>query len=758
MSKLMVLVVGVTLIGGAGWGAESVRQVVLAERGRTSDYVIVVPKAPGAAIQYAAEELRDWTEKLTGVRLTIATNVTPAKAVYLGGTEPGLGEDGFRLSVENGQVRVRGSAERGVLYGVYELLETYGGIGWFASWHTVVPQLARFALPATLNDREVPAFELREPFFHDTIWNPEFAARLRKNSARWGKLSAKYGRDRFRYGAELKGHSFGKLLPVERYFDAHPEYFAEVNGKRQRVKPQPCLTNPEVLEVVVSNLLAMAAADPQDCWIYSVSHNDNKTLCQCANCKAVNAEEGSTAGTEVRFVNAVAERLVKVYPDRKVGLLAYETTRHPPKRTRLHPNVVVDLCPIECDFSRPIPESAYAENVQFVKDIKGWSKLTDHLYVFDYVADFNDYFHPYPNLRSLQGNLKFFREHKVRYIFEEGVHNSRHGDFSELKAWVLAKLMWNPDQDFDRLLDRFLAGYYGAAAPFVREYIDALHDLPRDPVKSPLLIMERFNHPAIPDEFLNRSLRWWREAENAVRDDPVYRRHVRLGALSVTMTILQRNAYRLAAMSRPFPDARIRTLARFSLDTIEKLPYSLSLHESGVADLKRLLEQWRRYADPAYVWPPSDRVTAEAEAALTVWAGFQTKPVADPAANGGKALRFSNAFSGDWVAYLPSECFGHDDGATYRLRLRARIDPTATDGEVLDLGLSTPGKSHLRSVKASELGADYRWVEIFDWQPKPNEYVYLGFGRFDKSKWLENPAAKAVWVDQLELVKVSKGK
>ena len=729
-------------------------ELVIAERGKASEYRIVIPKDAHESVRYAAEEFRDWTEKLTGVRLEIQVAARVEKGVYLGGTEDGLGTDGFRVYAKGADVHVLGSPDRGVLYGVYELLETYGGIGWFTSWHTVVPKTGRFAIPDDINDRQIPALELREPFFYDAIRNSEFSARIRKNASLYGSMPKKCGWDRFRAGAGLRGHTFERLLPVKDHFDAHPEYYAEVHGKRQRVNTQLCLTNPDVKRLVASNLLALAATDHGDCWFYAVAHNDNHTLCQCANCRAVNEEEGSDAGTELRFVNCMAEELEKVYPGKFVKMSAYEITRHPPKKTKARHNVFVDLCPIECDFSRPIPESPYKENVAFLKDIEGWAKLTDNLYIFDYVTDFNDYFHPYPNLYALQGNIRFFLKNHVKYLVEEGVHNTPHGDLAELKTWLLAKLMWNPEQDVDKLIDRFVAGFYGAkAAPFVRKYIDDLHSLERDHERNPLLIMEKFYNPAITDGFLDRALGYWEAAEAAVKDDPVYVRHVRIGKLPAAMTLLQRRAYRFCAMSRPFPDDRVRALAADTLKTLDGLGYPLCLGEGGPETLERMKRRWRRFADPSFTIPASDRVTVEAEDALTSW-GFKSGLRDDPKAEGGKAFRYSNEFSGDWVTYIPMECFGRDEGAKYRIRIRARIDPKegGEPCEVFDTG--TSAKSHLKSVMSSELGADYRWVDLFEWVPEPGKYVYIAFGRFDRTKHIENPAAKAMWIDQIEIEKV----
>ena len=139
------------------------------------------------------------------------------------------------------------------------------------------------------------------------------------------------------------------------------------------------------------------------------------------------------------------------------------------------------LCTIECDFSRPIPESPYAQNVSFIKDINGWKEQTDQLYLWDYTTDFLNYTMPFPNVYSLQGNIKFFRDNNVKELFEQGAYQGRHADFAELKAWLLAKWMWNPDLPVEPLLDDFFAGYYGKAAPFVREWLETVQRLQREP-------------------------------------------------------------------------------------------------------------------------------------------------------------------------------------------------------------------------------------------------------------------------------------
>lgn len=41
------------------------------------------------------------------------------------------------------------------------------------------------------------------------------------------------------------------------------------------------------------------------------------------------------------------------------------------------------------------------------------------------------------------------------------IAGSRGGDFAELRAYLVSKLMWNPEVNVDSLMQHFLHGYYG---------------------------------------------------------------------------------------------------------------------------------------------------------------------------------------------------------------------------------------------------------------------------------------------------------
>ena len=93
--------------------------------------------------------------------------------------------------------------------------------------------------------------------------------------------------------------------------------------------------------------------------------------------------------------------------------------------------------------------------------------------LWDYTVNFSHNVSPFPNLHVLQPNLRFFVRNGARQHFQQTNTSPGH-EFSELKSYLLARLLWNPDTDADAVTTEFLNGYYGAAGPSIRKYIAAL--------------------------------------------------------------------------------------------------------------------------------------------------------------------------------------------------------------------------------------------------------------------------------------------
>ena len=264
-------------------------------------------------------------------------------------------------------------------------------------------------------------------------------------------------------------------------------------------------------------------------------------------------------------MNYVAAEVAKQYPNVAIDTLAYQYTRKPPLRVRPLPNVIIRLCSIECDFSRPLTDPV---NQTFADDIRGWSKICQRLYIWDYTTNFAHYILPHPNLRVLGPNVRFFVENGVKGIFEQGAYTSPGAEFAELKAWVLAKVLWNPQLDNDTLVAEFVQGYYGVAAPYISEYIKLIHDgaLAR---KTYLNCFTPLSAEFLNLELLGRAEALFVKAEAAVKDDPALLQRVQVARLPVRYVWANRWAELLDKATRnklpwPGPADEIENAKTFS--------------------------------------------------------------------------------------------------------------------------------------------------------------------------------------------------
>ena len=756
--------------------------LTIATRGQPAAYTIVIPEKASPVEKYAAEELQGFLEQVTGVKLPVASDAAPlpSKAILLGETRYSLallgggfdpktlGSDGFRLAARPPHLVAYGSAKRGALYAAYEILETYAGCRWYASWHSVIPKKGSVCVPANLDDVQTPAFAMREPFWYDVNKNRDFAARLRVNGYNHtsGEVDAKFGGDSFRFGGGLGScHTFEALLPQKVYFDKHPEYYSLVKGKRLKGRTQLCLTNPDVLCIVTSNVLERIRKDP-GAKFYGVSQNDWYNYCECEKCAAIDAEEESHAGTMVRFVNAIAEAVEKEFPDAVIETLAYQYTRKPPKKTRLRRNVVPCLCTIECDFTRPIPENPYTENVSFMSDINGWKPQTDQLYLWDYTTEFRDFALPFSNIYAFQGNIKFFRDNNVKELFEQGDQCGRHGAFAELKAWLLAKFMWNPDQPIEPLLDDFFAGYYGKAAPFVREYFEEVHRRMRawSPAKGPMRIWRSEAFRGLGGDFVEWAKPVWDKAEAAVKDDRAISYNVRMTKFSFDFLRLEKlrgKAYRLFSFvaGGPVDDGarlrQIQALAKSMLDRMDEAK-DISLSESRHRH-NAILAAWRGLVARKPVTYVSDKLGRVEDKYMTLHKeGTWGARVDDPLAEDGKALKLFNSHF-EWCVGFSAGCVEFKPGVKYNVRARIRVEKARDGGEAFWAGVYNPVDKHLSRMIQPRTEAvkdgGYVWYDVAAWTPRADgaEYFWLGPGRFGPDG---KSSIKAVYLDKIEIAPV----
>ncbi len=518
-----------TLLFTAGRRVEQ----VLFEKGR-SDYSIVLGAGASESEKWAAGELKHWLREISGATLDIQTddahsesdkvivvgwNVRAEKLLGPNVRPPQADDESFTYRSIGPALVVWGGRQRGTMYGVMSFLEREMGVRFYTPRVTVTPQKARYTF-TWLNHSEKPGVRVRNDFYFEAF-EPIWAARNRVNGA-MGFRQQPGGLECY-----WSVHTFYPLMPPQEFFQDHPEYYSLLDGRRTADHAQLCLANPDVLRIITERIKQKMRELPEYL-IYDVSQNDWSNPCQCADCEAVVEREGSQSGPIIQFVNQVADSIRAEFPGKFIGTLAYSYTRKPPRALKPRENVVVRFCSIECCFAHDF--LSCPENQSFVEDMTGWAAIAPHIYIWDYVVNFSHYVMPFPNFRVLQPNIQFFRDHKAIGIMEQAAYQSRGGEFAELRAYLIARLLWNPEAEVEPIIADFMHGYYGRAGQFVRAYFDLLHG--RLTPATHIHLGLQHDDKLFSDEFVRQSEALFDQAE-AVADTEAIRQRVELARLPI---------------------------------------------------------------------------------------------------------------------------------------------------------------------------------------------------------------------------------
>ncbi len=502
--------------------------------GNKTDYRIVVGTGASESEKWAAKELQHWLKEISGAGLPIIdydelykgpkivigyNDIIKAKT---GENAPSDKDESFRYCSSGSDLLIYGGKIRGSMYGVMAFLENELGCRWYTPGVSVIPEKDKFSF-CWLDHSEKPGIRVRNDFYFEAF-DPIWAARNRMN----GTLGFAGFKDQ-PGGVESYWavHTFFPLMPPEEFFKKHPEYYSLIDGKRLFERAQLCLSNTDVLKIITERIKKQIRETPEYL-IYDVSQNDWYNPCQCEKCQAIVKKEGAESGLMIWFVNQVAESVEKEFPDKYIGTLAYQYTRTPPKSIRPRNNVVVRLCSIECCFAHDF--KTCPDNQSFLADLKNWSALAPHLYIWDYVVNFSHYVMPYPNFSVLQSNIKTLSENNAIGIMEQAAYQSRGGEFSELKAYLISRLLWNPDCNVENVITDFMYGYYGRAGKFVRQYFDLVQG--RINPKTHIHLGLSPDDPIFSENFVNESIKIFEEAEKVADNEELLHR-VEMASLPV---------------------------------------------------------------------------------------------------------------------------------------------------------------------------------------------------------------------------------
>lgn len=546
----------------------------------------IAPDVPAVAIatladatareKLAADELAEYLARITGQRLDrkeinearvgqgmIAVGRLALRSGLVTAKDLAPVEgDGYVVKVAGGLAAVVGWRDLGTVYGAYALLGRLG-VKFYAPGCESLPAAENLVIPE-LDLRVRPFYEFRNM----------------TNNLKLGHTPEDDMGDPRRIGEPGNiVHSADFLVPFDKFAAQHPEYFAlQKDGKRLRRDPAGkrfdvhlCLSNPDVQRISAERLLCLIDRQPERSF-FGVSQGDGFAWCQCEKCQALDAVPGKEMTDRLLvYVNFIARHVAKKYPDKRILTLAYtDATSPPPSRVMPEPNVMVQYCPYPNRTACQSHDLFCPKNRQGLADLRGWlAKCPRNMYIFDYPRGYKVWSEPFGSFYAMKGKLDFYAEHGIRGVFYCGVPTN----FRDLFVFVQSRLLWDPKADVERLIDEFLAAYYGKAAGPMREYFDFMHrEVQQRQVHQ---MCEGANPGLVTAEYAQKALAMFQRAERAVAENRVTLYRVRAEKLFVLFAdVNERNlgngkakdrklfADRLAEFCRIARSSRLATIGR----------------------------------------------------------------------------------------------------------------------------------------------------------------------------------------------------
>lgn len=490
--------------------------------GGVAHYRLVLPSEPDEMEMRAAEEFETYMARLAG-RGELRQSDTPEVTVEIGRAadntmmreRASVDESGFFMEVTGSTVRLAGTTPTATLYAVYELLERLG-CRWFwpGEIGEVVPSRSRI--------------ELQD---FSEVQVPDFTGRILQ-SLPGGEETELWALRNKLGGARFPGaHSWSRLVPPEKYFATHPEYFAEVDGVR--TPKQLCTSNPAVAAVAAQSIIEMHESDPDRTW-FGIGPNDGGGFCECDACRALDAGDldpfsGNVSITDrlMTFFNSVATHVHEAHPQIRFAFYAYHDYMRPPTQVMPDPSIVpaiapITLCRLHGMGNALCPERNYHQHL-----IREWTKVCPEVYHRGYSYNLAG-----PNL-PLNYVSRWGLE--IPYCKRNGITGFRvetqmsWANYGPL-GYVMAKLMWDTRLDVHELLDDYYNRFHGPAAKQMGLYWAYMDRLRRN---APYHTGNAVN---IPDIYSMRDMRYLQDqlsdALRVSRGDRTYEERVRIATRS----------------------------------------------------------------------------------------------------------------------------------------------------------------------------------------------------------------------------------
>lgn len=260
----------------------------------------------------------------------------------------------------------------------------------------------------------------------------------------------------------LWGHQMSRVLGSNGdsnygFQNLNQELFARSEGILH--PEQFCFSSEKLFDLTVQYIMEQYGDGSKYPSRFTIGPNDNGIACECRQCQSLGNKRGNATPAVTRFV----ERLALRFPKHTFFIPGYSTTFAVPDH-KLPNNVGVFLSAI--DYPRAANNADSPKAQAFFHRLEEWKKVTNTVYIWDYICNFDDYLTPYPILYVMQQRLREYRARGVKGIFLNG-SGYYYSTLQEVYTFILADLLLNPDVDVEKIIRK----YFDDAMPNIGHYL-----------------------------------------------------------------------------------------------------------------------------------------------------------------------------------------------------------------------------------------------------------------------------------------------
>ena len=332
----------------------------------------------------------------------------------------------FEITAADGKVTVSAPDDVELLYGVYSFAEEFLGWSFFSPGRDRFSPDKKREIPSdgVLIPAKKPLLKRRGliqefPFNDETGSLFDWMAKNKFNYLlTWMKYYDELSEELKQAAAdrgiaiESGHHNFDYWIPGKEYAASHPEYFAEVNGKRITpsgnsellMSEQLCTTNRELRGEIVRRMDEYCRKHPEIKTI-SLVPNDGFGWCECKECSRFydKEEKGDTYSISRHvykanriyhdMVREVSARLKAVQPDVSLTFCAYVNYCAPSEGMTLEKGMAVHMAPYWRCINHAIDDPECRINSSYFADIAKWCRVKNggEVNIYEYYMGVNFY-------------------------------------------------------------------------------------------------------------------------------------------------------------------------------------------------------------------------------------------------------------------------------------------------------------------------------------------------------------------------------